>query len=493
VIEALLNALRDENKDVRQAAASALSQLNNPSKTVVEALSSALRDGDWNVRSVDTIRGLSKLPNPSEVVIEAFLSALRDENKDVRQAVAEALGQLNHPTEAVIKALLSTLRDRDTDVRRTAALALSKLPNPSQAVVQALQGASRGGECNVKSVDAARALGKLPNPSEALLSALRDKNKEVREAAVEALGQLNHLSEAVIEVLLHIALRDEEKDVREVAVHALSAPNTIQARKLIFQRFMEDEQGSAMYFSHWFEENYLLLIDHRKGNIIARQECQTYVIPLLSDDLVRLEKQVIFVAQQKTYPSEFYNLSGSSDHAEKSVLQSSKLSASMCFISDALWLVYLVRKKNGQCAFLVIEGIASEKHFVECYEFTLSQRGSNPSSGFFLPGSGIGRVLKTKNFLDLLDKDKKDYQCKAWDIDPATGRGLLQLLEAEALVSKLQRHDCLAWAEEKLTGIGLPVEGHWADFTIVLPVSVAKKVEAPVPVLVEENKHCRLM
>jgi HEAT repeat protein len=528
IIEALLSDFRDESASVKSAAAQALGKLNNPSETVIEALLSGLRDESASVRRATT-KALGNLNNPSEAVIEALLSGLRDESKRVRSAAAQALGKLENLIAVVIEALLRALRDESERVRSAAAQALvGKLNNPSEAVIEALLSGLRDQSKRVRSV-AAQALGKLENPIavviEALLRALRDESERVRSAAAQALvGKLNNPSEAVIEALLSAlwneeifvwsnaakalgklnnpsavviealfsALRDERKGacytLTGVFSTILSTPKTIEATTYIFNQLVRDEKRSLAYFSCWIEKHYLLLIDYKKGNIIARQEHQKYSISLPPSDLLSLEKQIIAATEQANYPPAFYSISGcSSDHSEKGILQSCKPDSSVCFVSDAMWLAHIVCKKIGQRTLLIVEGMAAEKHFVQCYEFTLSQRGSNASSGFFSPGGGIGHVVKTRNFLNNLKKDKESYQSRSWDIEPATGQELLQLLEAEVLSSKAQRHDCLAWAEAKLEAINLPIEGRWTDFTVALP-AVAR--EKPVQA---EKSGCRLM
>jgi HEAT repeat protein len=488
VIEALLRALQDKSGLVSHPAVEALGKLNNPNEAVIKALINVLQNKEWIVRNA-TVSALGNLNNPSQAVIEALLSALQDENDVVRYDAAGALGNLNNPSQAVIEALLSALQDESELVRYGAVEALGNLNNPSEVVIDALLSALQ----DEGALSSATALDNLSNANTAViresLSDARDENWDPKIAATEALGKLNNPSKAIIKALLS-ALQDKNLNVRDAAVQALSTPKTIQATILIFKQLIKDEQRSFKYFSCWFKENYLLLIDHKKGKIVARRGRQNYTISLSPNDLLRLEKQILFIADQQNYLPEFYNLPGrNSNHTEQAILQRCEPDASICFVSDAMWLVHLVRKKISQRTLLIVEGITVEKDIMQCYEFTLSLRSSNPRSGFFLPGSGIGCVLKTKNFLNLLEKDKKDYQCKTWDIDPATGQRLLRLLEAEASSSKMQRNDCFTWAEEKLTAIGLPVEGHWTDFNVILPAVVAEKAKIAEPYNVRRNSE----
>jgi HEAT repeat protein len=461
VIKTLLSASQNEKKDVRQAANEALGKMKNPTEAVIKALLTALQDKEWTVKRA-AIFALLELNNQNGAVVETLLSASQDEDKDIRQAANEALGKLKNPSEAVITLLLSALQDKEWTVKRAAIFALLELNNQSDAVILGL-------------VDDFR------NMREDFISL------EKADKAYKALSKLKNPSEAVVKGLLD-AFSDKEGGVRGTAIRTLLPTLEIaQAITLVFKRLVDDDQWN---FNYWFEQNYLLFIDHRKEEIIARAEHRIYHIPLPPESLVRLEKQIIAVAKQENYPLEIYNLSGyNSCHAEKAILQGCEPDASICFVSDAMWLVHLVRKKISQRTLLIVEGITVEKDIMQCYEFTLSLRSGNPASGFFLPGSGIGCVLKTKNFLNLLEKDKKDYQCKTWDIDPATGQRLLRSLEAEASSSKMQRNDCFTWAEEKLKAIGLSVKGHWNDFNVTLPALVAEKAKITEPYNVRRNSE----
>jgi HEAT repeat protein len=519
VIEVLLKALQDEDVILRSAAAEALENLNNPSIVVIETLLRALKHKDGNVRS-SAARALGNLNNPNAAVIEALLSALKDEDCRVRTAAARALGNLNNPNAALIEALLSALKDKDENVRSAGTEALGKLNNLSVAVIEALIRALQDEYYSVRSA-ADLALRNNPNAAvvEALLNASEDKNWEISRAAhlvLDRLGDQRTCLELQEEFEELSRRADGEVINYDIVKALLSTPKTIEAKTLIFKKFSKDEYGSARYFSCWFEENHLLLIDHRKGKIVARQGCQNYIIALPPHDLLCLEKHILSVARQQNYPSEFYNLSsGSSNHAEKAILKKCELGSSVCFVSDAIWLVHVVRKKIGQRALFIVEGMIAEEHIVQCYEFVLSQRSSNPSSGFFSLGSGIGRVIKIESFLDVLEKDKENYECKNWDIDPETGQRLLESLETDigasipygisnrsssggvsASSSGVQHYDCLTWAEAKLEAIGLPVEGRWTDLTIVLSAIVAEQGDIaadsaceadPEPAMAEER------
>jgi len=118
-MEPLLQAMRDNDSDVRRAAAQALGALG---ETALESLLWALRDNDSDVRQA-AAQALGALGDPQ--ALEPLLRALRDDDSDVRQAAAQALGALGDPQ--ALKPLLRALRDDDSDVRQAAAQALEQL------------------------------------------------------------------------------------------------------------------------------------------------------------------------------------------------------------------------------------------------------------------------------------------------------------------------------------------------------------------------------
>ena len=85
----LVAALKDENSDVRRAAAKALVKIGAPA---VEPLVAALKDEDSSVRSA-AVEVLGKLG--AMRAVEPLFAAFKDEDGDVRRAAAEALEAIN--------------------------------------------------------------------------------------------------------------------------------------------------------------------------------------------------------------------------------------------------------------------------------------------------------------------------------------------------------------------------------------------------------------
>jgi HEAT repeat protein len=260
VVEPLLTALKDENSEVRLAAARALGEIGDPQ--AVEPLLAALKDQHSSVRRaaaealgrISDVRAVESLP-------AALKNALKDEDRDVRRAAAKALAQQIKGVEY----LMSALTDRPWMAREAAAEMLGEIKDPRaveplRAVLKDEEGSVRraavkalvqikGMEHLIAGIDfelsvavlqygdaekqqaAARALGRSQDPRavEPLLAALKDYDyyslkdygyysQAVRQAAAEALGTLG--DQKAVQPLTAL-LTDRRSN--EEAAHALVA------------------------------------------------------------------------------------------------------------------------------------------------------------------------------------------------------------------------------------------------------------------------------
>jgi len=89
VVEPHIDALKDEDSDVREGAAEALGEIGD--KRAVEPLILALKDEDWIVREGAT-GALGEIGD--ERAVEPLTEALKDENYQVREAAKKALADI---------------------------------------------------------------------------------------------------------------------------------------------------------------------------------------------------------------------------------------------------------------------------------------------------------------------------------------------------------------------------------------------------------------
>jgi beta-lactamase regulating signal transducer with metallopeptidase domain len=182
VIDALREAIKDDDPEVRQHALFALAQVGD--EPAQAALIDALKDPSWQVRA-NAATGLGLRGDRNGV--DALVSALRDSNWQVREQAAWALG-LRGDARA-IEPLVEAVKDESAGVREKAAWALGLKGN--RQAVEALIAALTDATPRVRGM-AAWALG-LKGDSragDALKSALKDPDNGVRQKAAWALGML---------------------------------------------------------------------------------------------------------------------------------------------------------------------------------------------------------------------------------------------------------------------------------------------------------------
>lgn len=210
VVAALVEALKDSDKEVRESAMQALANMRAPE--ALEPIRGSLKDTNPSVRQ-QAASALGQYRDRSSV--DALVGALQDSSPDVREQAVFALGQIRDSRAA--GPLGQALKDSNAQVREQAAFALGQLR--SQEAVESLTAALRDQSANVRE-QAAFALGQIRDRRavEPLLGALKDESASVREQAAFALGQLRDPRAAEA---LTAALKDANVEVRRQAAFAL--------------------------------------------------------------------------------------------------------------------------------------------------------------------------------------------------------------------------------------------------------------------------------
>ena len=239
MVAALTAALKDTDKDVREAAMHALIQLRDPS--IFEPLVQALKDTSPDVRE-QAAHGLGQLRDKRAV--DPLIATLKDENADVREQAVFALSQLGDKRATV--AIGGLIKDSNPDVREQAVFALGQLRDVS--AIDGLTAALRDEKPNVRE-QAAFALGQIRDPRSVppLISALKDENADVREHAAFALGQIR--DKTAVEALI-IAVKDPAPKVRENVVFALGQlrdPRAIDALTIALKDANKDVRQNAAF------------------------------------------------------------------------------------------------------------------------------------------------------------------------------------------------------------------------------------------------------
>jgi HEAT repeat protein len=246
VIDPLLQALKDRDRDVSREAALALG--NSGHHQALTPLLAALETGFRDVRATAAL-ALGRLGDLS-ATDDLEIALQEDEAAEVRAACALAIGQLQ--ALPAVGALLQTLaEDSDEWVRQASAQALGEMGqiNAVSGLIQALGDPSR--ETGLAALEA---LGRLafPNARDALLEQLEFGTQAFRAAAATALGALR-LSETL--PFLIEALQDEAHAVRLAALRALGKIVDAQAFEPLLQALRqgtpEQAQVAAEALAEW--------------------------------------------------------------------------------------------------------------------------------------------------------------------------------------------------------------------------------------------------
>jgi beta-lactamase regulating signal transducer with metallopeptidase domain len=211
LIDALVSALGDRDRDVRVQAVQSLANLNDP--RTVGGLTVALKDADPEVRRA-AVDGLTDLD--IEVSKGSLLLALADTDAGVRGEAAVGLGELRDTR--YLDVFVSLLGDPAASVRSQAARALGESRGTS--AVAPLIAALADEDAAVR-LEAARSLGEIGDSraADGLIQALNDPVAAVVEEAACALGEIGDLR--AVDALSNL-LRDGDVELRRAAASALS-------------------------------------------------------------------------------------------------------------------------------------------------------------------------------------------------------------------------------------------------------------------------------
>jgi HEAT repeat protein len=188
-IPALIDALGDEDSDVRCSAVDALERLRGAASQALEA---ALRRDDPYVRVYGAEALIRADSEKIPVAIPTLVEGLRHPDRKVRAQAAWAMTRVGKHAKSALPVLIGCLKDEEERVRLSAAHTISLLgPDAKPA---------------------------LP----ALTDALADEHEYVRSYAAMALADLGPEAKSAVPALVK-RLKDESDDVRNLAVGALGA------------------------------------------------------------------------------------------------------------------------------------------------------------------------------------------------------------------------------------------------------------------------------
>lgn len=229
-LPAIIQAMREENSDVRLAAIWAAGEFGPAAKDAVPALIQILRDrpnGYWYAAGA-----LAKIGPDAQAAVPELVRMLKDGSSRIWAAMG--LGGIR--SEKAVPALIEALdsmsgidRDWVTDFDRSAcASALGRIGAKAESAIPSLLAALEDGDAGTRS-SAARALGQIGSEKAVagLIRALKDEHQRVREAASWSLAHM--ACEDAVPALIE-ALRDTQHTVR---AHSARGLGRIGSRKAI--------------------------------------------------------------------------------------------------------------------------------------------------------------------------------------------------------------------------------------------------------------------
>jgi HEAT repeat protein len=232
VVDLLVEQLRSEDLDTRQAAAVALGHIGD--RRAASALVEALGDREL---ALPAAGALARIGSPD--AFEPLLALIGHDDVAVRQAIVAALNSIGHP--AMPDRIAALLDDPDPLVRESSVRIAGYFGYPA-CIDQVLA------RCSDPSEDVRRAAVEHlpffddPRTTAAIVAMIDRDTARVRAAAAAALARVE--SEIAVPALTR-ALRDQDAWVRYFAVRALGAHRGAANADLVVQRLTQDPAGQV--------------------------------------------------------------------------------------------------------------------------------------------------------------------------------------------------------------------------------------------------------
>jgi HEAT repeat protein len=216
---AVLAVMKDKNEILRCHAAMALKRIEPKNLSAVPVMIAALQDESPTLRRL-ALSYLKDVGPDARLAVPALIKIIQSsEHSGARSDAIYVLGEIGPEARAAVPALLRAQRD-EIYIADAAARAVSKIGGSAvPPLVDALQ---NGNE--LSRIHAANLLGRIGSPAAisvpVLIDALQDESRDVRYAAVRALGNIGPNAKEAITPLIK-TLQDDQSLVREAADYAL--------------------------------------------------------------------------------------------------------------------------------------------------------------------------------------------------------------------------------------------------------------------------------
>lgn len=193
----LAELLRDDHREIREAAAAALGNIGSAASAAVPALARALDDCCHDVRA-GAAEALGRIGPAASDAVPALIEALDDPISWVRLQSAEALVSIRPRSRDAAAAFTRALRDPREEVRAAAAKGLSQFGASAADALPALGHLLSTDPFPTVRIAAAKALGDMAPASRSelrnLMAAQSDSDFAVRAAVRDAIAKIGPTS-----------------------------------------------------------------------------------------------------------------------------------------------------------------------------------------------------------------------------------------------------------------------------------------------------------
>jgi len=294
IIPQLINALHDENIEVRARAIDALTGIGTGAEDSILPLLDILQDQsqppDLRRSAILAVRSIYAGP-----AIEELNKALRDPDRVVRSTAAGALGSVREKARKAVPILMDLVKnDPFSEVRASAAEVLGKIDPANKEVWNTLNEALRDRSWRVRrsAADTFAEIGvvstvALPN----LLLALENQNYTLQTSAATTLGVLGPAAKSAIPELKNALVKNNNPFVRAQA--ALAIGNIGSDDPTIFEALIVSMENDDAIVRSKSYEAFHKLVEANSNKLFSSKERNEdslkQTIKFLDDALEKIE------------------------------------------------------------------------------------------------------------------------------------------------------------------------------------------------------------
>jgi len=230
VVLGLAHALKDKDEAVVNASLRGLQMLGAGGKEATPKLLALIETGKGPIL-MQALYALQSLGSEPKEALPVLIGLLERKDRD-RNLVNQVFNMMPRFGPEAVPAILSFLKSDDAHVRLQAANSLSMVPGDLSKLRSELEGLLKDESKDMRRA-AVAALGRAGEKAvPALRRGLKDAEPQVRWTAAQSIRQLGEMGKPALEDLTELALKDGNSIVRRNATFALSAMGSDGAKGL---------------------------------------------------------------------------------------------------------------------------------------------------------------------------------------------------------------------------------------------------------------------